>query len=173
MCLHSSFLPTALLPPKRPSCNANLILLLLGVKALSDSWPGKLLCFSVTASSFVPLTIHLVTATQASEALLYPCLSKCRRPPSLPHPPLHLFLQEMFLDSPSLSLLIPLCCHTALFMRPVSLGLSSLLDFELQIFYSCGILLSGTVLNFIDATGFKTDKIPVLMELLLPKGERQ
>lgn len=114
---------------------------------------------SVPASSFVPFTTHLVTAAHVCEVLLQSVPSHMlpetpgitQIPPSLHNPALHFFFQEVFALSQA-ELVDSLCCHIALFMKSVSLGLSFLLDFELQVFYSRCSLFSGTVLNCIDTT---------------------
>lgn len=148
--------PTA---SKETFWNVNPIMLLLGLKAF---WLlGLAFCLpSVSASSFVPFTIHLVAAAHVCEVPLWsvpfhmlpetPGITQI--PPSLHNPVLHLFLQEVF-GLPQAEFVDSLCCHIALFMRSVSLGLPFL--FELQIFYSCCILFSGTGLNCIDTTGGK------------------
>lgn len=70
--------------------------------------------------------------------------------------------------------MISLCHHIALFMRSVcQLRALFSISFELQVFYSFCILMPGIVLSSVDTIESKRDKIPTLMELLLPKGDRQ
>lgn len=171
---------TAPLSPRKPLGNANLLVLLLRLKPLSDSLPWHV----CSAFLLQPCLLSLSPSPSCSDTEflcavffcvlclfhMLPALSGMPPESPLPHgPALDLSLQET-LDSQLIR--SPLCPCIVLFMRSVCLGLSSLSDFELQVFYSYCILLTGTVLNSVD-NHRKQNKIPSLVEFLLPKGGRQ